>query len=189
MLAIPPGASLLDVDAQAMRAHVLSLGWVKDATIFRVPPNRLHIALKEYEPGILWQSGRKSYVLDAQGHLIAPVDPAIYGALFHVSGNGAAEAAPELIALLNARPEIMKHVNSAERVSDLRWNLHFGNQQVIELPDHALDEALAVLARMITKNNLLRRDVLVVDLRDPSRPRLKLGDDALRALRAPRGNS
>ncbi|HXZ67930.1 MAG TPA: FtsQ-type POTRA domain-containing protein [Alphaproteobacteria bacterium] len=189
VLAIRPGASLLDVDAQAMRARVLSLGWAKDVTILRVPPNRLHIAITEYEPSILWQAGRKSYALDAGGHLIAPVNPAVYGALFHVTGNGAAEAAPSLIAWLNARPEVMKHVISAERVSDLRWNLHFGNQQVVELPDHDLDAALAVLARMITKDSLLRRDVVVVDLRDPQKPRLRLGDDALRALRAPHENS
>jgi cell division protein FtsQ len=188
-LAIKPNASLLDVDVAAARARVLSIGWVKDATILRVPPNRLHIVVTEYEPSILWQDSHKSYVIDAQGHLIAPVDPAVYGALFHVSGVGAAEAAPDLIAWLNTRPEVMKHVIFAERVGDLRWNLHFGNQQVIELPDHGLDEALAVLARMITKDSLLRRDIVLVDLRDPAKPRLRLGDDAVRALHAPHENS
>ena len=188
-LAIKPGASLLDVDVRALRQRILSIGWVKDATILRVPPNRVHVAITEYEPSILWQNNRKSYVLDAQGHLIAPVDSDVYGALFHVTGEGAADAAPELVSWLTSHPEVMKHVNSAERVSDLRWNLHFGNQQVIELPDHDIAEALAVVARMITKDNLLRRDVVVVDLRNLQHPRLRLGDDALRALRAPHQNS
>ena len=188
-LAIAAGAPLLDVDVAAARARVMSLGWVKDATVLRMPPNRLHVVVTEYEPQILWQQGGHSFVADAQGHVIATVDPARYGALFHVTGAGAAEAAPDLIAWLNARPEVMKHVIFAERVGDLRWNLHFGNQQVIELPDHGLDEALAVLERMITKDSLLRRDIVLVDLRDPAKPRLRLGDDAVRALHAPHENS
>jgi cell division protein FtsQ len=188
-LTIKPGASLLDVDVKAARERIMALGWVSDVTILRVPPNRLHIAITEYEPAILWRFRGKSYALDDQGHLIAPVDPLVYGALFHVTGNGAAQAAPGLIAWLNTRPEVMKHVVSAERIDDLRWNLHFSNQLVIELPDHGLDEALAVLAHMITKDSLLKKDVLVVDLRDPQRPRLRLGENAVRALLAPHQSS
>ncbi len=56
-MTIRPGASLLDADVKAARERVLELGWVKDATILRVPPNRLHIAITEYKPSILWQSG------------------------------------------------------------------------------------------------------------------------------------
>ena len=188
-LAIKEGASLLDLEVNAVRARVMSLGWVKDATILRVPPNRLHIAITEYQPSILWQNNRQSYALDADGHLIAPVDPIAYSALFRVTGNGANTAAPQLIAWLNARPEVMKQVIYAERVDDLRWNLHFGNQLVIELPDHDLDAALATLTRMITEGSLLKKDVLVVDLRDPERPRMRLGEDAVRALHAPHQSS
>ncbi len=79
-------------------------------------------------------------------------------------------------------PEVVKHVHFAERIGDWRWNLHLSNQLVIELPDQGLDKALAALTHMITKEGLLNRDVVVVDLRDPQRPRLRLGENAVRAL-------
>jgi cell division protein FtsQ len=188
-LAIPAEASLLDIDVAAARARVANLAWVKDVTITRLPPNRLHVAITEYQPAILWQDKGKSFAVDATGHVIAPVNPLPFGALPHVTGKGAAEAAPDLMAWLNAMPEVARHVFFSERVGDRRWNLHFGNQLMIELPDRGLDEALAVLTRMITKDSLLKRDVVVVDLRDPKEPRLTLGDDAARALHVSRDNS
>ena len=188
-LAISPQTSLLDVDVASARDRLLKLGWVKDATILRVPPNRLHVVITEYEPRILWQSHGRSFVADDAGRLISPAEPNVYGALFHVTGDDALSAAPELMKRLDAMPQVNNYVQFAERVGRRRWNLHLSNQLVVELPDQGLDAALAALTHMITTEDLLSRDIVAVDLRDLKVPRLRLGDDALRALHLLPGNS
>jgi cell division protein FtsQ len=188
-LRIDKGSSLLDVDVAAARDRVRALGWVKDATILRLPPDRLHVSVTEYVPVILWQSGGKSFAVDDAGHVIAGVDPAPYGALLHVTGQGAAAAAPQLMAWLKAMPDVASRVDFAERVGHRRWNLHLSNQLVVELPDRGLDTALAVLTRLITKENLLNKDLLSLDLRDPNQARATLSRDAAQALASLHGKN
>src|SRR5262249_57641369 len=105
-----------------------------------------------------------------------PADPVRFHNLLRLSGDGAPEAASDLEQWLRAFPELARLVNYCERIGNRRWNLHLSNQLVVELPDSGLDEALAVLMRMISKDDLLNKDIVQVDLRDPRGPRLILGD-------------
>jgi cell division protein FtsQ len=189
VIEVPKGTPLLDVDVDRLRARVMSLAWVEDATILRVPPNRLHIAVKEYVPAMLWEHDGKFEAVDATGHVIAPVEWAHFSGLFQIRGKGAPKAAPALIAWLKALPEVGEHVALAVRVGERRWDLHLSNHLVIELPDRGLDEALATLTRMIKTGDLLRRDIRVLDLRDPKTPRAILNEQSDRAPVAPADKS
>jgi cell division protein FtsQ len=184
-LAIAPRTGLYDVDVGAARARLLANPWVADATILRVPPDRLHIAVRERIPTILWQHDKVFEAVDAAGAVIARVDPARYSDLYHVAGDGAAGAAPALIEELAANPIVAGHFRSAVFVGGRRWDLHFDNHLVIELPDRGLTQALAIVSRMITEEDLLDHDILVLDLRDLRAPRLRLKKEAARAKPMP----
>jgi cell division protein FtsQ len=184
-LAIAPRTGLYDVDVGAARTRLLANSWVADATILRVPPDRLHILIRERVPAILWQHGKVFEAVDAAGNVIARVDPARYPDLYHVVGAGAPEAAPALIEELAASPIVAGHFRSAVYVGGRRWDLHFDNHLVIELPDRGLTQALAIVSRMITEEDLLDHDILVLDLRDLRAPRLRLKKDAAQAKPMP----
>jgi cell division protein FtsQ len=184
-LAMAPRTGLYDVDVDAARTRLLANPWVADATILRVPPDRLHLLIRERVPAILWQHDKIFEAVDAAGNVIARVDPARYSDLYHVVGAGAPEAAPALIEELAAHPIVAGHFRSAVYVGRRRWDLHFDNHLVIELPDRGLTEALAIVSRMITEEDLLDHDILVLDLRDLSAPRLRLKKAAARAKPMP----
>lgn len=173
-LALPSKTPLYDVDVAEARARLLQVAWIEDAAVYRVPPHRLHIQVKERVPAILWRDGKKSYAVEANGRVIDRVDPYEFEHLFQVEGRGAPEAAPDLMEALADVPIVERHVEYCEFVSGRRWDLHFDNHLVIELPDRGLPQALEILSRMITEENLLEHDILAVDLRNPGTPRLRL---------------
>ena len=184
-LGIGPHAGLYDIDVAAARARLLDVPWVADATILRIPPDRLHVTIKERVPAIVWQHGQAFYAVDAQGVVVARVEGADFARLFHVVGAGAAEAAPALIGALEQSPIVASHVRSSVFVGMRRWDLHFDNHLVIELPDRGLPQALEVLSKMITDEDLLDHGVLALDLRDPNTPRLRLSKEAVKGKPLP----
>jgi cell division protein FtsQ len=186
-LAIPGRTALYDIDLGAARKRLIGVPWVAEATIRRIPPDRLDVSIKERMAAILWQSERTFYAVDSAGDVIARVDPALFADLFHVAGEGAATAAPALLDALARNPIVSNHVESAAFVGARRWDLHFDNHLVIELPDRGLTDALALVSRMITQEDLLDRDILILDLRDPGAPRLHLNRQAV--MKPPAGQA
>lgn len=184
-IANPTHAGLYDIDLGAARERLLRVPWIADATILRIPPDRLHVTIKERVPAFVWQHDKIFYAVDAHGAVIARVDGTEFASLAHVVGAGAAEAAPALADALAQSPIVATRVQSSVFVGARRWDLHFDNHLVIELPDRGVPEALEVLSRMITDEDLLDHNVLVVDLRDPSAPRLRLSKETVKGKTLP----
>lgn len=185
VLGFETGTALLDIDVAATRARIEALDWVKEATVLRMPPNRVHVRVVEHQPVFLWQLRGEFSVVDAVGNEIAAVDYKDFRRLLHVVGPGAGAAAPKLKAWLDVLPEIRDHVRSAVWRGHRRWDLHLSNTLVVELPDRELDKAFAVLTRMIVAEDLLTRDADVLDLRNPDAPRMRLSPEAAHAMWAP----
>ena len=186
-LNLSAGIGLYDFDVAEARTRLLQIPWIADATLVRLPPDRLQISVRERAPAILWQHGKAFDAVDAQGNVIAGVSPMAYSALFRVVGAGAAQAAPALMEALAKSPVVSRHVESCVFIGGRRWDLHFDNQTVVELPDRDIASALEVLARMMTEQDLLEHDINLVDLRDPSAPRVRINKDLARAKPAGRG--
>ncbi|MFO1186304.1 MAG: FtsQ-type POTRA domain-containing protein [Alphaproteobacteria bacterium] len=120
-LAISKGKGLYDVDVAAARARLLANPWVADATISRLPPDRLHVVLRERVPTVLWQHGKVFEAVDAGGGVITRVEPGEHTELFFVVGEGAAKAAPSLLEELAKAPIVAGHVRSSVYVGKRRW--------------------------------------------------------------------
>jgi cell division protein FtsQ len=67
-------------------------------------------------------------------------------------------------------------------MGERRWDLVLDRGQVVKLPE--LDPVLALRRAMALDKaeSLLARDLTVVDLRDPSRPMLRLSEHAISEL-------
>jgi cell division protein FtsQ len=66
-----------------------------------------------------------------------------------VSGEGAAQEAAALSALLGDFPQIARRVESAERVGTRRWTLHLAGGTSVELPATGEADALARFAERL----------------------------------------
>jgi cell division protein FtsQ len=175
------GRSLLFLNAADARDRLMVNPLVKDATIRKLYPNTLHIAIEEREPFALWQREGKLVVISADGTVIDEARDGRFSSLPLVVGEGADLAAPEFLTVLKKYPDLKKKVYAAVRVGDRRWNLRLTNGLDVKLPAVGYEPALELLMSLDHKNQLAGRDITSIDLRLPWRATVRISDAAAEA--------
>jgi cell division protein FtsQ len=173
--------SLLFLDVDAARRRLESVPWIAQATVRKLYPGRLEIALEEREAFALWQIDGKISVIAADGTVLGPHGERKTPALPLVVGPGAAAKAQEILALLDGYPAVKEQVRAAIRVADRRWNFRLKNGLDIRLPETDVARALDLLVALDREKKLTSRDVTAIDLRLPDRVTVRLSDDAAAA--------
>ncbi len=178
---IDPSSSLPFLDVDAIRAQLTAIPLVKDAAVRKVYPGTVEISLVEREGFALWQNNGEFHVIAADGAVIDRYRGNRFNSLPIVVGQGAASRAAEIVAALDAVPELKPHIRAAILVSGRRWSLKLVNGMDVRLPEDGEDEALRRLASMIRDKKVLEKDILSIDLRMPDRVVLRLSEEAAAA--------
>jgi cell division protein FtsQ len=183
------GQNTLSVDIAAIHQRLQSLPWVREATVSRQLPDRLHAQLVEHRPIALWMPLGSSKVagqppagpalVSDQGDIIQVSALSPYRHLPILSGAGAPAAAPELIRLIESEPELARQVTGAERVDGRRWNVFVDGRIEVRLPEREPAAAWTRLARLDRDERLLARAIEAVDLRLEDRLVVRLADEVL----------
>ncbi len=176
--------SQIGFSAEAARRSILTLPWVEAASVRKVYPGTVEIAIQEKKPFAIWQRGDDLTLIEKDGSVIAPFSGGKFAALPLVVGAGAASRAPSIVARVNRFPDLSGRVKGYIRVGDRRWDLKFDNGVTVKLPESNEDAAIADLAKMDREHGLLSRDILAVDLRFDDRVVVQLTQDATTAREA-----
>ena len=175
--------SSLDLDLDAIRQAAERLDAVQSAVVRLGAGNVLELQITERTPAWVWRSDAGLMMLDATGHRIAGLSSRTDRAdLPLVAGEGADKAIPEAQAILAASPW-SKRVRGLVRMSDRRWDIVLDRDQRILLPAHDPVAAVQALASLDHAEDILSRDLIAVDMRNPDRPVLRLTPYALDVLR------
>lgn len=161
------GAPLLGLDIDAMRERLTALPWIVSAEIERHYPDRLLVTVKEAEPLALWQRNQTLFLVSRAGKVIETADLSKYAKLLVIVGDKAPERAEALFDLLAQQPELRDRVTAAVYVGKRRWNLRFGKDLDVKLPEEAPEYAWRRLAQLQRQYGVLDKDVSVIDLRLP----------------------
>jgi cell division protein FtsQ len=174
-------SSLLFLDVGAARARLEAIPWVAEATVRKFYPDRLQITITEREPFALWQINGKVQVIAADGTVLSNrIEPRLASLPF-VVGPGAALAARDFLAVLDAYPAIRDQVRASILVAERRWNLRLKSGLDVRLPDANVEAALDTLARLDREKALLTRDITAVDLRLSDRVTVRVSDAVAQA--------
>ena len=188
MVPVELPASSFDIDLETLRERVLKLDAVEAVDLRVKPGGILSAVVTERVPVMLWRHARGIELLDKTGHRVASATSReVRGDLPIIAGEGADRAAPEALALIDAAGPILPRLRGLERVGERRWDVVLDRGQRIKLP---ADGALPALERAIALDraqDMLDRDIAVVDLRHASRPVVRLGLAAQNAIRSARG--
>jgi cell division protein FtsQ len=165
------GQNILTVRMDEWRQRLLSSPWVESATIRRVLPSTVEIAVQERRPMGIGRIGTALYLIDGKGVIVdeygpayADIDlPIVDGLATSPQDGGAlvdiarAELAGRVIAALSARPELAKQVSQID-VSDLHdavvilqgetTLLRLGEAEFVERLQQYVDLAPALRERM-----------------------------------------
>jgi cell division protein FtsQ len=174
-------ASLLFFDVADARARLLTNPWIAAATVQKLLPDRLVIAITERQAFALWQKAGRVGVIADDGTVLEPYVLRRYANLPLVVGNGAETRAKEFLAVLDRRPELRANVRASVLVAERRWNLRLKSGVDVRLPEFDREHALDQLAALERDSKLSGRDIASVDLRLPDRITVRLSEAAVQA--------
>jgi cell division protein FtsQ len=175
-LAAGPGTMMLAFDTDAVKERLEHVPWIKHAQVMRLLPSTLQVVIEERVPFAVWQSRGQTYVVDAEGTVIAPAVREAYADLPLVVGEGAGKNAADLFDTLRPFDSLTKQMVAALRVGDRRWTLKLASGIDIMLPDDGVTDALNTLIGLDRDRNLLGRNIAAVDLRLADRVSVRLRD-------------
>jgi cell division protein FtsQ len=171
--ALPRGVPLLGVDLEAARQRIEHVGWVKNATVMRLYPDTVVIAIDERHLVAVWQDNGRVAVIDTGGVVAPEADPAHFANLPLVVGDGANVAAADILPHVLLRPRLADRLDALVRVDQRRWDLRLKDGSIVQLPardDAAANNEEAALIRLDQldqQSRILDLGFSRIDLRDP----------------------
>ena len=169
-----------------IRERLEKIESIKYAAIERALPNTLYVRVVEREPVAIWQYKGKKTLVDDNGVVMSGLDITPYGALPLIVGEGAPKHVSSLLELLVLQPELAKRFSAAVWVGDRRWNIKLkpsknaenGAEDIeVQLPEQDSLGAWKQLAELQKKQQVLDRDIKVIDLRIDGRLFIRLPDN------------
>ncbi len=187
-LALELPLSSFDIDLEEVRARAEALPSVAEADLRIQAGGYLSVAITERVPAFVWNSRNGAVLIDAQGHFVAALEHRTLAApLPIIAGDGADLAVDEAASLVATAASLGDRFRGLVRMGERRWDVVLTDERRILLPARdpvaALDRALA----LHDVTDLLNRDIVRIDLRNPARLTVQMSPTALedyRRLRA-----
>lgn len=175
--------SSFDLDLDALRERVEELDAVATAAVQVKSGGVLTVTVTERQPVAVWRTDDGLQLVDPTGHRVVGLATRVERPeLPLIVGVGADSAVAEALALYEISGPISDRLRGFLRVSERRWDVVLTREQRIMLPE---DDAVTALQRVIALDraqDLLARDVAVVDFRNPGRPVLRRGTSGIEGL-------
>ncbi len=176
--------SSFDLDLDAIRTNIEALPPIKSASVRVGQAGALEVRLTPRVPVALWRDAGTLRLIDADGVQSGTIAARAERLdLPLIAGDGAEENINEALALFAAAGPLLERVRGLVRMGERRWDMVLDRDQRILLPAAG---PVAALDRVIALNeaqDMLSRDVVVVDMRNADRPTLRMNQDAAAVLR------
>ena len=179
------GDPILGIDIDAVRQRLEDLPWIVSASVERRFPDKLIVSVTEAEPMALWQRNQKLFLVSQNGDVIETANLTKYAKLLIIVGDDAPKKAQDLFGILAAEPDLRDHVTAAVLVGKRRWNIRMDSDVDVKLPEEGAADAWRRFADLNRKNDLLDKDITIVDLRQPDRVVVRQGHPAAPVEQAP----
>jgi len=170
--------SLLFADVDALRERLKSNPMIAEASVRKLYPHALVIAVTERQPFALWQKDGEVSLVAADGTPIDRLRDARYVDLPLVVGEGANEKAKAFATLIDSQPNLKPLVRAGNWIGQRHWELQLKNGLTVKLPEANPEAALALFAGLMRDYKLSEKALILVDLRLPDRVVFRLTEQA-----------
>ena len=172
-------ASSFDMDLDAVRAAVEELPAVASAAVRVRQGGVLEIRVSERQPAALIRVPKGLIVVDAEGvALDAVAHRGERPNLPVLTGPGADEAVAEALTIRAAAAPLAGRLRGLVRMGARRWDVVLDRDQRILLPVADPVRALERVIVLSEAQDMLERDIAVVDMRLADRPTLRMKERA-----------
>ncbi|WP_299370365.1 cell division protein FtsQ/DivIB [uncultured Tateyamaria sp.] len=171
--------SSFDLEPAAIRARIMEMPPVREASVRIRPGGVLQIDIVPRLPVAIWRRPEGLMLIDAGGVEVGPIDRRdLRPDLPVIAGEGASGHVDEALALVRAGAPLGDRMRGLVRLGDRRWDVVLDRDQRIMLP---ATDAVSALERVIALDGVeevLRRDIARVDLRLAQRPTVRMNSTA-----------
>ncbi|HSF93131.1 MAG TPA: cell division protein FtsQ/DivIB [Paracoccaceae bacterium] len=176
--------SSLDIDLQNIRQSIEAIDAVKTAQVRLDGGGVLLVEVSARTPVAVWRNPKGLWSIDDVGHRVAELSTRTARAdLPLIAGIGAEAELNEAMALYAIAAPLADRMRGLVRIGERRWDIVLDRGQRIMLPESGAATALRRILGIHKAEDLLNRDITVVDARDPRRMTLRLSDNAISELR------
>ena len=176
--------SSFDLDLPGMQKRIAEHDAVERVDIRVGAKGVLQVQITERIPAAVWRVGRDIELLDAQGHRVAVIASRLDRMdLPLLAGLGAEQNVPEALEILAASAPINDRVRGLVRMGERRWDVVLDRDQRIMLPEKNPLKAFEQVMALVEARELMDRDIVAVDMRNQSRPTLRMSQPAVTELR------
>ncbi|MHA1128529.1 MAG: cell division protein FtsQ/DivIB [Alphaproteobacteria bacterium] len=176
--------SSLDLDVVRIKEIVEQLDAVKAVEVRVHSDGTLQINAVERQPTMVWRDQDALRLIDNEGNRVAIIARrSARGDLPLIVGEGAELAVNEVNELLQVAAPIAERLRGFVRVGERRWDVVLDRGQTVMLPETGAVTALRRVIALHQAQDLLNRDVSVIDFRNGERPVLRLTETAISELR------
>lgn len=178
--------SSFDLDLEAIQKDVEDIPAVRTASVHIRSGGVLSIEVLERVPVVVWRSDTGLSLLDREGTETAQIAArADRTDLPLIVGKGASGEVEEALALIRIADTVTDRLRGLVRVGERRWDVVLDRGQRIQLPEDDAARALERVMALDMAQDLLARDLAVIDFRNPRRPVLRLTEAAISAMTQP----
>jgi cell division protein FtsQ len=171
--------SSFDLDLAAIQRRVRELPAVAAADVRIRSGGVLQIDVTEREAAALWRTPDGLDKLDAEGVVIGSVlERAEAPELPLIAGKGASERVTQALALVEAVAPLAPRLRGLVRIGARRWDVMLDRGQRIMLPAERPVQALERVIALDQAQEMMARDIAVVDMRIAHRPTIRLRPSA-----------
>ncbi|MEO0747681.1 MAG: cell division protein FtsQ/DivIB [Pseudomonadota bacterium] len=172
-------ASSFDIDIDHVHEMISGLPAVRSADVRIRRGGTMVVTVSERVPVAVWRTWDELALLDAEGFVVAEIAARSERADLPVlAGEGAHADVPGALAILEAAAPLGARVLGLVRMGERRWDVVLDKDQRILLPE---DGSVRALERVLVLNqtqDMLARDLAIVDMRLAGRPTVRLNQPA-----------
>ena len=172
--------SSFDLELDDIQELIVGLPAVADASVRIRQGGVLLAEVTERQPVALWRNRDGLGIVDVEGVVVGELVSRNERAdLPLVVGEGAEKALPEALSVLHAARPLSGRLKGLVRMGERRWDVVLDRDQRIQLPAVG---AVRALERVIVLNqvqDMLERDLVVVDMRLADRPTIRMNEAAM----------
>jgi cell division protein FtsQ len=189
-LALSFPVSSFDLDLPDLRARIEALPAVARADLRIQGGGYLAVQVTERVPVAIFQTREALTLIDNEGQFVANLGArALDAPLPLIGGDGADLMIHEALALHAAAAPLADQLRGLVRMGERRWDVVLTDDRRILLPETGAAQALDRALALHDATDILGRDILRIDLRDPDRLTVQLTPAAIEALRLQRSRT
>ncbi len=180
MLPLEFPVSLFDLDLDSIRTQINALNTVKDVRVRIRNRDILQVDVTERLGVVIWRTAAGLRLLDSEGEITATLQSRHERPdLAVITGAGANLHVVEALELFAAAEPLLARIRGLVRVGERRWDVVLDRGQRIMLPAHEPIQALERVIALSEADDMMERDLLLVDMRLSERPTIRISEQAV----------